>query len=134
MSRPQSVTVLAILQLISGILGLIQGLFVLSSAGFFGALDAASGGSGLGAAIAYFIGISAVVSLILGIISLVLAWGLFWLKSWAWMGTSIACAIAIFSEFARIFRFGGINFLTVGLAVASVYYVMRSDVKRAFEI
>ncbi|MGL5059576.1 MAG: hypothetical protein ACRC62_06305 [Microcoleus sp.] len=131
-SRPQSIIVLATLQLISGIVSLVQGLFVLSSAGFFGDLNAAIGASGLGAAIAYIIGIAAVISLILGMISLAAAWGLFQLKSWAWMVTAIACTMYIISQFARIFSFGGINFLTVGLAVVSFYYLMRSDVKQIF--
>lgn len=132
MSRPQSITVLAILQLINGIVNLVQGIFALSSAGFFGSLNAAIGESGLGAAIAFIMGIAALISLSIGIISLGAAWGLFQLKSWAWMGVAIACTIAIVSQFARMFSFGGIDFLTVGLAVVSCYYLMRSDVKRIF--
>ena len=87
MIRPQSVTVLAILQLISGIFSLLDGLFILLFAGIFGGLGAAFGGAKVGAVIGGFIGIFAAISFILGFLSLLLTWGLFQLKNWAWTGT-----------------------------------------------
>ena len=65
MNRPQSVTVLASLQLISGIFSLLDGLFILLFAGIFGGLGAAFGGAKVGAVIGGFIGIFAAISFIL---------------------------------------------------------------------
>ena len=80
MNRPQSVTVLAILQLISGVFSLLDGLFILLFAGLFGGLGAAVGGAKVGTVIGSFIAIFAALSFILGLFSLLLAWGLFQLK------------------------------------------------------
>ena len=66
MNPPQSVTVLAILQLISGIFSRLDGLFILLFAGILGGVSAAFGGAKIGALIGGFIGIFAAISFILG--------------------------------------------------------------------
>ncbi|MEG4115237.1 MULTISPECIES: hypothetical protein [unclassified Microcoleus] len=134
MNRPQSVTVLAILQLISGVFSLLDGLFILLFAGIFGGLGAAVGGARVGTVIGGFIAIFATVALIIGIISLILTWGLFQLKKWAWTGTLIIHVIATLAQIAKMFGSAGaaVNFLTLGFAVASIYYLLRPDVKQAF--
>ena len=136
MNRPQSVTVLAILQLISGIFSLLDGLFILLFAGIFGGLGAAFGGAKVGAVIGGFIGIFAAISFILGFLSLLLTWGLFQLKNWAWTGTLIVHIIATIVQIVRMFGRGGtaVNFLTLGFAVASIYYLLQPDVKQAFRV
>jgi hypothetical protein len=57
MNRPQSVTVLAILQLISGVFSLLDGLFILLFAGILSGFGAAVGAAKFGAVIGGFIGI-----------------------------------------------------------------------------
>ncbi len=134
MNRPQSVTVLAILQLISGVFSLLDGLFILLFAGIFGGLGAVGFGAKVGTVIGGFIAIFAAISFILGLLSLLLAWGLFQLKKWAWTGTLIVHIIATLAQIAKMFGSGGtaVNFLTLGFAVASIYYLLRPDVKQAF--
>jgi len=134
MNRPQSVTVLAILQLISGVFSLLDGLFILLFAGIFGGLGAVGFGAKVGNVIGGFIAIFAAISFILGLLSLLLAWGLFQLKKWAWTGTLIVHLIATLAQIAKMFGSGGtaVNFLTLGFAVASIYYLLRPDVKQAF--
>ncbi|MEG4849640.1 hypothetical protein QUB10_01880 [Microcoleus sp. B5-D4] len=136
MNRPQSVTVLAILQLISGVFSLLDGLFILLFAGIFGGLGAAVGGAKVGTVIGGFIAIFAGISFILGLLSLLLTWGLFQLKNWAWTGTLIVHIIAILAQIVKMFGSGGtaVNFLTLGFAVASIYYLLRPDVKQAFRV
>ena len=136
MNRPQSVTVLAILQLISGIFSLLDGLFILLFAGIFGGLGAAVGGAKAGTVIGSFIAIFAALSFILGFLSLLLTWGLFQLKNWAWTGTLIVHIIATLAQIVKMFGSGGtaVNFLTLGFAVASIYYLLQPDVKQAFRI
>ena len=136
MNRPQSVTVLAILQLISGVFSLLDGLFILLFAGIFGGLGAAFGGAKIGAVIGGFIGIFAAISFILGFLSLLLTWGLFQLKNWAWTGTLIVHIIATLAQIFKMFGSGGtaVNFLTLGFAAASIYYLLQPDVKQAFRV
>ncbi|MEG4859935.1 hypothetical protein QUB75_20775 [Microcoleus sp. K1-B6] len=136
MNRPQSVTVLAILQLISGVFSLLDGLFILLFAGIFGGIGAAVGGARVGTVIGGFIAIFATIALIIGIISLILTWGLFQLKKWAWTGTLIIHIIATLAQIAKMFGSAGaaVNFLTLGFAVASIYYLLRPDVKEAFRV
>ncbi|MEG4631548.1 hypothetical protein QUB56_18440 [Microcoleus sp. AR_TQ3_B6] len=136
MNRPQSVTVLAILQLISGIFSLLDGLFILLFAGIFGGLGAAVGGAKVGTVIGGFIAIFAGISFILGLLSLLLTWGLFQLKNWAWTGTLIVHIIATLAQIVKLFGSGGtaVNFLTLGFAVASIYYLLQPDVKQAFRV
>ncbi|MEG4209419.1 hypothetical protein [Microcoleus sp. S13_B4] len=136
MNRPQSVTVLAILQLISGIFSLLDGLFILLFAGIVGGLGAAVGGAKVGTVIGSFIAIFAALSFILGLLSLLLTWGLFQLRNWAWTGTLIVHIIAILAQIVKMFGSGGtaVNFLTLGFAGASIYYLLRPDVKQAFRV
>ncbi|MEG4147055.1 hypothetical protein [Microcoleus sp. Pol12B5] len=136
MNRPQSVTVLAILQLISGVFSLLDGLFILLFAGIFGGIGAAVGGAKVGTVIGGFIAIFAGISFILGLLSLLLTWGLFQLKNWAWTGTLIVHIIATTAQIAKMLGSGGtaVNFLTLGFAVASIYYLLRPDVKQAFRV
>ena len=136
MNRPQSVTVLAILQLISGIFSLLDGLFILLFAGIFGGLGAAVGGAKVGTVIGGFIAIFAGISFILGLLSLLLTWGLFQLKNWAWTGTLIVHIIATLAQIVKMFGSGGtaVNFLTLGFAAASIYYLLQPDVKQAFRV
>ncbi|MGL5059577.1 MAG: hypothetical protein ACRC62_06310 [Microcoleus sp.] len=135
-NRPQSVTVLAILQLISGICSLLDGLFILLFAGIFGGLGVAIGGARVGAVIGGFIAIFAAIALAIGLVSFILTWGLLQLKSWAWTLTLLVHAIAIISQLAKLLGTAGtgVNFLTLGFAVASIYYLLRPDVKQAFDI
>jgi hypothetical protein len=136
MNRPQNVTILAILQLISGIFSLLDGLFILLFAGIFGGFGAALGGAKVGTVIGGFFAIFAAIALIIGIISLVLAWGLFQLKKWAWTGTLIIHVIAVVTQIAKLFGSAGaaVNFLSLGFAVASIYYLLQPDVKQAFSV
>jgi hypothetical protein len=136
MTRPQSVTILAFLQLISAVFSLIDGLLILLFAGIFGGIGAVVAGAKVGTVIGGFIAIFATISLILGVISLVLTWGLFQLKSWAWTGTLIVHVIATLAQLAKMFGSAGtaVNFLTLGFAIATIYYLLRSEVKQAFAI
>jgi hypothetical protein len=136
MNRPQSVTILAILQLLSAVFSLFDGLVILLFAGLFGGIGAALGGAKVGTVIGGAIALFAAISLIIGIASLILAWGLYELKSWAWMGTLIIHVIAALAQLAKMLGSAGTgaNFLTLGFAVACIYYLLRPDVKQAFAI
>ncbi|MDY7015809.1 MAG: hypothetical protein SVX43_19880 [Cyanobacteriota bacterium] len=139
MKRPTSVTIIAILQVISGIFNLVDCFFWLLIGGVGGAIGLAIGGQG-GAALAAIFGglfiIFASVSLGLGLMSFVLSLGLLQLRGWAWIGTVIVHVIALMMEVTKLLGSGGVavNYLTVGFAIAILYYLMRPEVKQAFRV
>jgi hypothetical protein len=63
MNRPQSVTIVAILQLLSGIFSLFDGLVILFFAGLFGGIGAAIGAAKVGTVIGRAIALFAAISL-----------------------------------------------------------------------
>ena len=80
--RPTGVTILAVLEIISGAIAIGMGVFfgaLMGSAGM-GMMD--FGGAAVMGAISGF-------TMILGVISFVMAWGLLKGKSWAWTITLI---------------------------------------------
>lgn len=132
MNRPVGVTILAVLQLINGILATLGGLYII----FFrtaifrrsSELETIPQYPTLAAGFA-------LVLVILGLIGLFLAWGLFTLKKWAWLTTLILNGFSILSSLSAIFsnqtRKGGDIFGFV-IAVVIVYYLLRPEVRRAF--
>ncbi|MDY6786348.1 MAG: hypothetical protein SW833_28175 [Cyanobacteriota bacterium] len=137
MKRPTSVTIVAVLQVISGIFYLFDCLLWFIIGGIGGVIGVAIGGQG-GAAIAAISGglfiIFASISLVLGLLSFVLSWGLLRLKGWSWVGTVIVHVIALMVEVTKLLGSGGVavNYLTVCFAIVILYYLMKSDIKHAF--
>lgn len=139
MKRPTNVTIVAILQLISGIFNIFDCLFWLLIGGVVGGLGIAIGGPEVAAIATLFGGLFAIfaaISLALGLMSFILSMGLFRLQKWAWIGTIIVHAIALIMEGTKLLGSGGaaVNFLTVGFAVVILYALMRPNVKQAFSI
>src|SRR5437588_13023586 len=65
-ARPLGITIISIILAVEGILGIISGIVLLGAVGTLG-----------------------IITLILGVMHLVLAWGLWTLKTWAFWGTVI---------------------------------------------
>ena len=65
-TRPLGITIISIILAVEGILGIISGIVLLGAVGTLG-----------------------IITLILGVLHLVLAWGLWTLKTWAFWGTVI---------------------------------------------
>ena len=137
MNRPTSVTIVGILQIVSGIFNIFDCLCLLFVGSIGSFIGVAIGG--IGSLIAIFGGfliVFAIISLILGLMSFILSFGLFQLKKWAWIGTFVVHIVALIMEGTKLLASGGVavNFLTLGFAIAIIYYLMRSDVKQAFNI
>ncbi|GLV60449.1 hypothetical protein KDH_72680 [Dictyobacter sp. S3.2.2.5] len=86
--RPVGVTIIAILQAIGGVLEILGGIFLLNVST-----------------------VAAIIPIVLGIISLILAWGLWTLKPWAFWVTVVLEAITLIT---------GIVSLVTGNITASV--------------
>jgi len=112
--RPTGVTILAILEIISGIIAIAAGLLIATISSVIGIEFGAIGGI-----------ISAIV-IALGVASFVMAWGLLQGKSWAWTFTLVLTIISL------IFDLAGVNL--VGLIIEGVilYYLFRPNVKAFF--
>ena len=108
-SRPLGVTIIAILSGISGIVGIVLGIVA-----------------------SLIIPPAGVVSIVIGLIWLGLAWGLWTGKGWAWIVTVIIAIISIiFNIFGAVTgHFGQI--ISLIIAAVMLYYLTRPNVKEYF--
>ncbi len=77
----------------------------------------------------------ALVTLVSGVLSLVFAYGAWYLKPWAWMLGLVAEGLAVLSNLVNlILGYSNFGSFLVSLVVAGaiVYYLMTPEVKRAF--
>ena len=109
-SRPFPITVVSILAGLGALSGIV-----------FGALAIAGGAGVYGA-----------VALILGLLYLVCAYGLWSLQGWAWMLSVIAQILNIVGAFVPLTNGGSIAFVQLGVAVIILVYLNSGGVKRAF--
>jgi len=112
--RPTGVTILAVLEIISGIFAIAGGAFFATMSGMMGFDFAAYSGAISGVMIA------------LGIASFVMAWGLLKGKSWAWTITLIITVISL--------AFDAVSINVVGIIINAIilYYLYRPHVKAYF--
>lgn len=132
MNRPIGVTILAVLQLISGIFASLGGLYILFfRSAIFQRTSELENSAQSRTSIALFGGFL----LIVGLIGLLLAYGLFTLKTWAWLTALVLNGLSILSSISAILfnqnRRGG-DILGLIIAVVIVYYLLQPEVKRAF--
>jgi hypothetical protein len=124
-SRPAGITIIALLLAVQGVAAIILGL---EGAGItsFG-LGAASGGQ--------FAGYSDIV---VGIITLVVSYGLFSLQGWAWLLAVIVTVVRIATGIWAVALHGISSALGISAIVAIViglfflWYFMRPSVRSAF--
>ncbi|HLI05974.1 MAG TPA: hypothetical protein VKV40_05335 [Ktedonobacteraceae bacterium] len=123
--RPLGITIIAILLFISAVIEILGGITSIIGASSVGTISEVLLG--------WF-------PLILGIIELVLAWGLWTLKPWAYWGTLVAEIIIILVHF---FGFLGLPRTHSALAVISggivsiiivIYLLVDHNVRRAFQV
>ena len=109
--RPLGVTILALLEIIVGALGL------------FGAITVITFGSILFGAFGLILG---VVVLFLALIDLIVGWGLWTLKSWAWMVALIVNIINLILNGVQLNLLGAIINLII------IIYLQQGDIKSRF--
>jgi hypothetical protein len=131
--RPTGVTVLAILDILGGIVGLAAGaLFIgiaaLASSSLAAQYPALGSISGI-ASILYALG---ALALILGIISIVVAIGFLGGKGWAWtLGIVVSIINIIVSIVETAIGFSS-NLIGIIFSIIIIYYLMRPHVKAYF--
>jgi hypothetical protein len=111
--RPLGVTILAVLEIIGGILSIIGGFGVVTLAMLLGPLG-------------FLFMILGAITLLLGIIALVIGWGLWSLKSWAWMAALIINLINL------ILNVLSAGWLPAIINLIIIIYLQQGDIKSRF--
>ena len=117
--RPVGVTILAVLEIISGAIAIGIGIFFSTIWGSVGMEMMDFGSNAVMGAISGII-------VILGIVSFVMAWGLLKGKPWAWTITLILTIISL------IFDLPSFNIIGIIIDVVILYYLFRPHVKSYF--
>lgn len=134
-SRPTGVTIIAILNIIGGIVMLIAGLGLAAIGALFPAgFDTMDTGlMGMPAAVAGAMGIAVGGILIaLAIVSFIVAYGLLKGMGWAWTLTVVLSVISIALNVISLVsgNFGGI--ISIAISAVVLYYLYRPHVKAYF--
>jgi hypothetical protein len=127
-TRPTGVTILAILAVIGGVLPILVGLTLLGFGGVVYLGDTSVEGSAA-SVVAWLI-------VLIGVASLIIAWGFWTLKSWAWLIGVILYAIEIVNVIVAYFTVTDSNIVsTIILLIVPgliLYYLLRPGVRAAF--
>lgn len=125
-SRPQGITILAVLAFVGGFFGVTGGLAVI---GFGGILGAAFGTGPL-------FTVLGLVALVLGVAELAIGYGFWTLKPWAWSFAFIVFAIYVILDVVRLVTNsgGGFTSVLISLAITAVvvYYMHQPGIRQAF--
>ena len=128
--RPVGITILAILQVITALLGLCVPLVVLTGStlvAFLGPAGTFVGGVGLCIGAVLFLG---------PLLHFIVAFGAWNLKKWAWWLGVIATGVDVLSAVLNIWNGAGVAHavILVGFALIVFIYLMTPGVRKAFEI
>ena len=136
-TRPLGVSIIAILNVISGIIMLIGGVGLAAVGSALPTMTTVDPNAGGQMALVGLLGGGAAaavgaVLIVLGIVSFIVAWGLFKGKGWAWTVTIILSAISVIMGIVSLVggNFGAIvNIIIAGVVI---YYLYRPHVKAYF--
>lgn len=127
MQRPTGITILAVLAIIGGLLGLCGGL-TLFGVGGLGVLGGSAEAGGLGFLFGGMSLLSAVLYLAFGI-------GAWLLKPWAWILGIIGAAWSILSSVVSLIAGGGSligTIIAIIIPAIILWYLFRPEIKQAF--
>jgi hypothetical protein len=135
-TRPLGVSIIAILNVISGIIMLIGGVGLAAVGSALPTMTTVNPNAGGQMALVGLLGGGAAavgaVLIVLGIVSFIVAWGLFKGKGWAWTVTIILSAISVIMGIISLVggNFGAVvNIIIAGVVI---YYLYRPHVKAYF--
>ncbi len=124
-ARPTGVTILAALAFIGGILGILGSLAVIAG----GAIVSVVSGP-----LAGLLFLTGLATLALSVVDLILGYGAWTLKTWAWQLGFILMALNVLVALLTLLSGGGVFNLIVNVVIAGViaYYLDTAEVRRAF--
>lgn len=126
MQRPTGVTIIAILAAIGGVFGLLAGLALVGIGGAVAAGGAAAGG------LATIVGL---LLLVYGVVGLILAYGFWTLKPWAWtlgVGLEVAGIVINILQFMNNSANAVGTVVSIAIAAVVIWYLFQPHVKAAF--
>ena len=135
--RPTGVTIIAILAFIGGIFAIVAGLGLTVLGGILGGALAASG-EAAGGIFGGLMAVFGIGTLGLGVAELIVGWGLWGLKPWAWMVSvilfiaNIALTVLIAALAWRQPDLAQHGIIGIAIPAVILYYLMTPPVKTAF--
>jgi len=126
-SRPFGITLLAVLHILQAVIYFVGGLALVALGafirrGFFGTHRFLHG----------LVSVIGVVLVIVGLLYLGLAWGLWTGKGWAWTASLILAVLGIIFSIISLIAGGVIALLVLVLDAVIVYYLYRPNVRTFF--
>lgn len=135
--RPIGVSILATLQLINSVIGLFIGFVITFFTNALVQWLVKNGKTQIQEqqipVITQFAIVLGIVVLAISLFRLLLAYGLFTLKGWAWIITLLFSGLSVISNFYLIFsQKSGFSVFSLVIDVVIIYYLLRPNVKRVF--
>ena len=131
--RPTGVTILAVLAVIGGLMSLFFGGFTALLGPAVGGELAKEAGESYGTEFGGLMMAMGIAFVVLGLLQLFTAYGLFTLKGWAWLLAVVMQVLSLVLNGIQIFR-GQVGGAVVAALIAGglLDYLFRPHVKRAF--
>jgi hypothetical protein len=135
MQRPTGVTILAVLAAIGGVMGIFAAIGLFGLGALSGAMLGAAGVAGTGFLVGGFAIFWALVTLVQSGISLVFAYGAWYLKPWAWL---LGVGVEGFAILVALINWIGGNsgffsfLISAAISGAIIYYLFTPEIKRVF--
>jgi lysylphosphatidylglycerol synthetase-like protein (DUF2156 family) len=127
--RPTGITVLALLNFIGGGLAILLGIVFIAAGPIMAQIA-----SGLPPIFSVLVGALGIGFLIAGLIGLVVGWGLWTGKGWAWWLTVILEALGLLSGLAGIARGDPTSLIGLLIAALILWYMFKPHVKDFFGV
>ena len=135
-TRPTGVTIIAILNVISGIVMLVGGLGLAAISSILPTMTTLDPNASGQLAVAGLLGVGGIavggILIILGIISFIVAWGLLKGKGWAWSVTMVLSIISIVIGVISMVAGSIGSIVNIIIAGIIIYYLYRPHVKAFF--
>jgi hypothetical protein len=112
MGRPTGIMILAILQILAGLIYLIVGAIVAMVGGILGGFYGELGG------------LIGMIVLVLGVVEFIVAWGYLTRKGWARMAGLILAGIGVLEGLTTL----PTGIITIALYAAIIYYLTRPNI------
>jgi hypothetical protein len=135
-TRPLGITIIAILNIISGIVMIFAGFGLAAASSLMPTISTIDPNAAGQMAIASLAGGAATaigaVLIILGIVSFIVAWGLLKAKGWAWIVTIILSIISLVIGVISLVGGNVGSIVNIVIAGVIIYYMYRPHVKAYF--
>lgn len=129
--RPLGVTILAILEFVGGVLALLLGLFFMAVGPYVAELFA---GTAVPPLLSALLGVLGVVFLVAGLVALLVGWGLWTGKGWAWWIVVVLEVLGVVSSLAGLAMGDPSSLLGLLIAALILYYFFKPHVKDFFGV